>query len=149
MKNLFGFTFHHTMVPEDAASSAVSSEDMQIVDNANKTWNDTFNSGNSEALAELYSETATLSPGNGEVLVGRLEIAGLFQSFFDNGVHNHTIEPVAIYREQHQIVQVGKWRAEAVDDNQQKNSFGGVLVTVLQNDNGKWLLRSHVWNMAG
>lgn len=149
MKNLFKFCLRHSMVPEDAASNAANSDDVKVVQQANQRWNDAFNSSNSEVLAGLYSETATLSPGNGEVLVGRLEIAGLFQSFFDNGVHNHSIDPVAVYREHNQIVQVGKWRAEAVDDKQQKTSFGGVLVTVLQQKNGEWQLRSHVWNMAG
>ena len=134
-----------------SVGSALAGEEdtAKIVQSVNTTWNATFNSGDSKALAALYTENAILSPGNGELLVGRTEISGLFQSFFDNGVHNHSIETTEAYRDDKQIVQLGKWRAEGVNDKQEAISFGGVLVTVIeQNADGVWLTRSHVWNMG-
>ena len=134
-----------------SVGSARASDDSaeSIVQSVNATWNATFNSGDSTKLATLYTENATLSPGNGEVLVGPEQISGLFKSFIDNGVHNHTIETIETYREDKQIVQLGKWRADGVDDKQEAISFGGVLMTVIeQNADGVWLTRSHVWNMG-
>ncbi|NOQ81193.1 MAG: SgcJ/EcaC family oxidoreductase [Methylophaga sp.] len=131
-------------------SQAVANDDNaeSIVASVNTTWNNTFNNGDSIALATLYADKATLSPGNGEVLVGHEQISGLFQSFIDNGVHNHSIETIDVYRDHNQIVQLGKWRAEGVNEEQEAISFGGVLVTVIeQNSDGVWLTRSHVWNM--
>jgi len=120
-----------------------------IVASVNTTWNASFNQGDSAALAALYADKATLSPGNGEVLVGHELISQLFQSFIDNGVHNHSIETINVYRDNKQIVQLGKWRAEGVNEKQEAISFGGVLMTVIeQNSAGEWLTRSHVWNMA-
>ncbi|HHA18831.1 MAG TPA: SgcJ/EcaC family oxidoreductase [Methylophaga sp.] len=128
---------------------AVDDNAEKIVASVNTTWNNTFNSGDSVALATLYYDKATLSPGNGEVLVGHEQISQLFKSFIDNGVHNHSIETIDVYREHNQIVQLGKWRAEGVNDKQEATSFGGVLVTVIeQSSDGTWLTRSHVWNMG-
>tara|TARA_R110002049_G_scaffold237307_1_gene410390 strand:- start:374 stop:832 length:459 start_codon:yes stop_codon:yes gene_type:complete len=134
-----------------SVGSAVANEDdtAKILDSVNTTWNATFNSGDSTKLAALYTEDGTLSPGNGEILVGREQISGLFKSFIDNGVHNHSIETTEAYRDNKQIVQLGKWRAEGVNDKQEAISFGGVLMTVIeQNADGVWLTRSHVWNMG-
>lgn len=134
-----------------SVGSAMASDDSaeKILQSVNDKWNTTFNSGDSTKLATLYTENATLSPGNGEVLVGQEQISGLFKSFIDNGVHNHTIETIEAYRDEKQIVQLGKWRAEGVNDKQEAISFGGVLMTVIeQNSDGIWLTRSHVWNMG-
>tara|TARA_R110002050_G_scaffold9504_1_gene33046 strand:+ start:192583 stop:193041 length:459 start_codon:yes stop_codon:yes gene_type:complete len=134
-----------------SVGSALASEDdtTKIVASVNATWNATFNSGDSIALAALYAEDATLSPGNGEILVGHQQIGDLFKSFFDNGVNNHAIETINTYRNANQIVQVGKWQADGVNDKKETITFGGVLMTVIeQNSDGKWLTQSHVWNMG-
>jgi uncharacterized protein (TIGR02246 family) len=115
----------------------------------NAKWNATFNKGDSAKLSTLYAEDALLSPGNGQVLKGRAQIAELLKSFIDNGVHNHTIETLSTYHQGNQIVQVAKWTAEGVNEQQETISFGGVFMSVLEQDeNGAWLTKSHVWNMG-
>jgi uncharacterized protein (TIGR02246 family) len=131
--------------------TAVASDDntAKILQSVNDTWNSTFNSGDSRALAQLYTKNATLSPGNGEVLVGQENIGNLFESFITNGVHNHSIETLEFYHSNKQIVQIGRWQADGVNEKQENISFGGVLMTVIeQNADGKWIIRSHVWNMG-
>jgi uncharacterized protein (TIGR02246 family) len=133
-----------------SVGSALATEDdtTKILDSVNATWNATFNSGDGSALAALYTEDATLSPGNGEVLVGQQQIVNLFKSFIDNGVNNHSIETINAYRNQEQIVQIAKWQAGGVNDKKEAITFGGVLMTVIkQNSDGKWLTQSAVWNM--
>jgi len=151
MKKLLSALTLCSCIVGGAVGSAVADDDsaVKIVASVNTMWNNTFNSGDSTALAALYTGNATLSPGNGEVLIGQEQIGGLFKSFIDNGVHNHTIETIEAYRDNKQIVQLGKWRAEGVDDKKEAISFGGVLMTVIeQNSDGVWLTRSHIWNMG-
>ena len=134
-----------------SVGSAIANENdaTKILASVNATWNTTFNSGDSNALAALYTEDATLSPGNGEVLVGQQQIVTLFKSFIDNGVHNHSIETINAYRNDDQIVQLAKWQADGVNDKKEAITFGGVLMTVVeQNSDGKWLTQSAVWNMG-
>ena len=121
----------------------------QIVAKANQQWNAALNGGKLDSLVSLYAEHATVSPGNGVVLTGHEEIQNLFGSFITNGVHNHQIDTVQVVASGEQITQIGYWKAEGVDADQQAIKFGGVLVTVLQqNADGEWQLQSHVWNMA-
>lgn len=115
----------------------------------NSAWNQALNSGNAAAVAALYIEQATLSPGNGQTLVGRSEIEKLFQSFVDNGVHNHTIEIVEAGGNDRLLFQVAKWSANGAEKDGKKPAFGGILISVFEKgDDGLWLARSHVWNMA-
>lgn len=134
-----------------SVGTALANDDSaeKTVQSVNQVWNATFNSGDSDALARLYAENASLSPGNGQILVGRKKIAELFKSFIDNGVKNHSIETVEVYRDNNQIVQLGRWQANGLNDKQEAISFGGVLMTVLEQDSeGQWKTRSHIWNMG-
>ena len=116
----------------------------KTVQYSNQVWNETFNSGDSDALATLYADNASLSPGN-----GHKQIAELFKSYIDNGVNNHSIETIETYRDDNQIVQLGRWQADGVNDKQEIISFGGILMTVLEkNAAGEWKTRSHIWNMT-
>jgi len=119
-----------------------------VVEMANERWNTLFNSSDITELSKLYTQDATLSAGNGGILKGRDAIKGLFQSFIDNGVNNHNIKMIETYETTNQIVQIGKWSADGLNENKEKISFGGVLMTVLIMQNDKWVIKSHVWNMS-
>lgn len=120
-----------------------------VVNSANEQWNAAFNSSDIDALVDLYAEQATLSAGDGKVLKGQQEIAGLFQGFFDNGLHNHQIDTLETYSAAGQISQLANWSADVAGENGDMMTFQGVLMTVLQqNSQGEWEVVSHIWNMA-
>ena len=115
-----------------------------IIETANSAWNKALNSGNIKALAILYTENATVSPGNGVTIAGRSEIEALFNSFVENGVHNHTLEVIECGGSDKVIYQVSKWHANGAESS----SFGGITMSVLeQSSDGQWHTNSHVWNM--
>jgi len=151
MKKLFSIITFIGFITAGTVGSAMASDTdaMKVLAEVNASWNDNFNKGNSTALVELYAEDATVSPGNGTILKGQEEIASLFKSFIDSGVHNHTIETVKVYHQQDQIVQLGKWQAQSTNEQQEIITFGGVLMTVIEkNAEGQWLTQSHIWNMG-
>jgi uncharacterized protein (TIGR02246 family) len=88
-----------------------------IIEAANAKWNKALNSGNVKELAALYTENATLSPGNGKTLVGRSEIENLFKGFVDGGVHNHTLEIIEVGGTDKMIYQVARWNAQGAEAN--------------------------------
>ena len=121
-----------------------------IVSSANTAWNQALNSGDAHALAAQYAEDATLSPGNGQILVGRAQIEQLFASFVKNGVHNHQLKLDNAGGDGKLIYQTAKWNANgAAAADGKLPAFGGVTSSVLEkNADGKWLIRTHVWNLA-
>lgn len=118
-----------------------------ILETINAEWNMAFNAGNAEAVAALYAESAVLSPGDGNLLTGRSEIQGLFNSFIEAGVHNHTLEILETGGSESVIYQVAKWSAQGAEEAGHKPSFGGITTNVLRKDvAGRWLTSSHIWN---
>src|SRR5438552_17697788 len=76
---------------------AADSNMQTVVEGLNSTWNKAFNKGDASAVAALYHEKATLSPGHGKTLVGRAEIEKLFKSLIYDGVQNHNINIVLVH----------------------------------------------------
>lgn len=152
MKNLlFGSLFSGALALGITATAGAGELDARaIVEQANTAWNQALNGGNAKALSELYREDAILSPGNGQTLVGRAAIATLFQGFVDNGVHNHQLEIIQTGSSGSLIYQVAKWSANgAAAADGKVPSFGGITTSVLEkSSDGKWQVRSHVWNVA-
>jgi uncharacterized protein (TIGR02246 family) len=149
MKHLIPNTLLAAVLTLGVHNSAVADTNKlkSIAESANATWNQALNSGNASALAALYAENAILSPGNGKTLSGRTEIAALFKSFVDSGVHNHTLEIIEVGGNENIIYQVAKWNANGANKDGKSPSFGGITTSVLElGKDGKWLARTHVWN---
>jgi ketosteroid isomerase-like protein len=120
-----------------------------IVAAENIKWNQAFNAGDVATLSTFYAENAVLSPGNGIALHGRAEVEGLFQGFIEAGVNSHTLEIIEVGGTDHVIYQVARWGAKAKDANGGVTTFGGITTSVLAKDvDGRWLVKSHVWNAS-
>lgn len=150
MKLLAKWLTAATVVVALAACGEQSAVDANsVVETANANWNAAFNAKDIEALTGIYADEATLSAGDGKILAGHDQIAGLFQSFFDNGLHNHQITTVASYASEGQISQLANWSADVENEAGETITYQGVLMTVLQQDaDGEWQVASHIWNMA-
>lgn len=147
MKKLFTQIFPAIFLLGISEVSQAGNDVKTIVESANTAWNAAFNKKDAQALAALYAENATLSPGNGEVLKGRAQIAGLFQSFFDASVNQHALEIVEVGGAGNIIYQVSRWSAKGAAKDGVAPSFGGVTTSVLEKGkDGNWYSTSHVWN---
>jgi uncharacterized protein (TIGR02246 family) len=146
---LIGFIASSLIVGCAQEAEEISANPKATFQAVNTEWNKALNSGNVKDLAELYTENATLSPGDGKTLVGRAEIETLFKSFIDAGVHNHSLEIIEVGSSGKLIYQVAKWSAQGAETDGETPTFGGITTSILeQNADGKWLARTHVWNAA-
>jgi ketosteroid isomerase-like protein len=124
-------------------------EDNVLAEKLNQNWNALFNSGDAKAVAQLYSETAILSTGDGQILKGQKEVEALFLSFVVGGVHNHEIEVVDSYRDGNTLYQVSNWSASGQEADGVTPTFGGVVTLISKlNEQGEWKLQLHSWNVA-
>lgn len=120
---------------------------IHIATSANAAWNEAFNAKSSSDLAQLYAQNATLSPGNGKILVGREAIEGLFRSFIEAGIHDHALEIIEVGGSEKLVYQIARWSAKGVTSDGTESLFGGITTSILEQDaSGSWRTRSHVWN---
>lgn len=146
---LISFVTSLSVIACTQQTEVLSDNPKAIIEAVNAEWNEALNSGNIKDLAALYTENATLSPGNGKTLVGRAEIENLFRGFVEAGVHNHSLEVIEVGSSGKLIYQVAKWSAQGAETNGEVPTFGGITTSILEPDSeGKWLARTHVWNMA-
>lgn len=120
-----------------------------LAEKLNKNWDTLFNKGDVAALVKLYDTQAVVSPGNGKVLKGQQAITKLFQSFINNGVHQHNIKVVDSFRDGDILYQVAYWQAAGQEKDGVTPTFGGVVTLISKlNPEGEWKLQVHSWNMA-
>ncbi|GJH24179.1 SgcJ/EcaC family oxidoreductase [Caballeronia novacaledonica] len=131
-----------------AASQTALAQHDKAVDQANTAWNTAFNKRDAHGLANMYDKNAVVSPGNGTTVQGRADIEKLFKSYFDAGVHDHTIDVVQANRVGNVMYETANWTAVAEKDGK-KTPYKGVLVKVMtKGADGKWRTTAHTWNAA-
>jgi uncharacterized protein (TIGR02246 family) len=146
--NKFSRQFAACLVLAFAASQTALAQHDKAVDEANTAWNTAFNKGDAHGLANMYEKNAVVSPGNGTTVQGRADIEKLFKSYFDAGVHDHTIDVVQASRVGNVIYETANWTAVAEKDGK-KTPYKGVLVKVMtKSADGKWRTTAHTWNAA-
>lgn len=146
--NKFSRQFAACVVLALAASQPALAVRDKAVDQANTAWNAAFNKGDAHGLAAMYDERAVVSPGNGTTVQGRADIEKLFKSYFDAGVHDHTIDVVQANRVGNVMYETANWTAVAEKDGK-KTPYKGVLVKVMtKGADGKWRTTAHTWNAA-
>lgn len=136
--------FPSALVFADAGATPLT-----VIKQLNSEWNMHFNNANPDALANMYAEDAIVSPGNGSTLNGRPAIHELFAGFFENGLHDHSIDTISSFREGNTITQIAHWQAYGQSSEGQKPIYKGILVSVLKQDkNGDWKTYLHLWNAS-
>jgi len=113
----------------------------------NDRWNSAFNAGDATAVAALYTVDATVLPHTHDVVSGEGAIRNFWRSVIDAGFSNHAIELIDVHRDGNLALETAKWQAEGPGEGGGRQSFGGSLVNVFeQQSDGSWKCRLHIWN---
>lgn len=125
------------------SSQAGSDEVTAAVRTLNEKWDKAFNTKDATAVASLYAEDGRVVTGDGNIIDGRAEIQGLFQSFMDGGFHEHKIEMIDVKVNGDIAYETAKWSGVGGD----KKTYGGHLVNIYQRQSGgNWQAVLHIWN---
>jgi len=111
-----------------------------------KTWDDTFNSGDTAKLADFYAASGRVIPAGGAPLEGREEIAKFFSGVRANGLTKHEIKVGSIIDRGETVVASGTWSLSGPGDKGEGASFGGNWVNVLARNDSGWTVLLHTWN---
>jgi uncharacterized protein (TIGR02246 family) len=104
-----------------------------------------FNSGDTEALASLYSEDAKILPPNMDILEGRSMIQAVWQGAIDKGIKSFKSEPIEMESSGNLAFFVGKYKLYG-SENQEISH--GKYISVFKNIDGKWKVHRDIFNRS-
>jgi len=117
----------------------------KLVEEAKATCDTYFSKGDAHGLAALYDEKAIILPGNGKTIQGREEIEKVFKSFFDVGVHDHSIDVVHASQIGNLMYETTNWSAVQEEDGR-KTQYCVLLKVMTKSVDGKRHTAAHTWN---
>ena len=112
---------------------------------ANEVFMTAFNSGDSSALAELYTADGSLMPTNSDFVNGKQAIAAVWQSVFDAGIKQVKLETLEVEGLGGTLYEVGKYTL-FVDGGAVADS--GKYVVIWKMEGGQWKLHRDIFNTS-
>ncbi len=126
-------------------SAATASAESDIWIN-NKNWEIAFNSGDTDALASLYTEDAIVVPPSLEILDAQEEIKNYWANQYMEGTDNFQIQTINLRIHGDVIYQTAVWVA-TVTSNGVATDFDGEMTNVMsRQQDGSWKIKLQSWN---
>jgi len=111
------------------------------------SWNYALNSGNAEALSQLYTEGAIVLPPTDESLQTREQIRDFWDQKIKQGFSDYSVDNIDTRIEGNIAYQAGVWSASSVAANGRRVRIGGNILNVLERQgDGSWRARMQSWN---
>ncbi len=114
---------------------------------SNLSWSYALNSGNAEALSQLYTEAAIVLPPTDETLNTRSQIRDFWGQVISQGLTDFSIDNIDTRIEGNTAYQAGVWSASRIDADGGMERIGGNILNVLERQaDGSWRARMQTWN---
>ena len=126
------------------ASQAGAAEPLAAtIQTANRAFAAAFNKGDTAALAQMYTEQATILPSGAEMAQGRPAIQKFWQAASASGLKNMvltvaSVEPLGATA----LREIGRFSFDTPSGKAE-----GKYLVVWKKPAGKWLLDADIWNM--
>lgn len=130
-----------------ACASVNASPDMlkdEIVA-ANKAFMTIFERGDSISMANLYTDDGSLMPTNSDFVNGKEGIAAVWQSVFDAGLKQATLETLEVEGLGNTAYEVGKYTL-FLDGGKVADS--GKYIVIWKKKDGQWKLYRDIFNTS-
>ncbi len=114
----------------------------------NAKFDQAFNTKNPAAIAPLYADNAVVMPAPaGEPVSGVAAIQAFFTGLINAGVIEHQLTLSEAVEDGNLAYQRGKWAAAMLNEQGEKQSFGGNVHLVYRKQaDGSWKAVTHIWN---
>jgi uncharacterized protein (TIGR02246 family) len=130
-------------VSSTGAATASAESDIWI---NNKSWEIAFNSGDTDALASLYTEDAIVVPPSLEILDAQEEIKNYWANQYMQGTDNFRVQTINLRVHGDVIYQTAVWIA-TVSSNGVATDFDGEMTNVMsRQQDGSWKIQLQSWN---
>ena len=113
---------------------------------ANKSFMTNFERGDATAMANLYTEDGSLMPTNSDFVNGKEAISAVWQSVFDAGLKQATLETLEVEGlGGDTLYEVGKYTLFLENG---KVADSGKYIVIWKMDNGQWKLYRDIFNTS-
>ena len=141
MKKLFTLAMGLILVPVMVAAG----EPRSHIDDQLTIFKAALNRGDSEAIASLYTEDATLLPPDSERIDGRAEIQSFWQGAIDAGMKMDELQAVNVDASADIAGEVGRFILSVPGENGPTKVTGKYIV-VWKREGHTWRLHRDIWN---
>jgi uncharacterized protein (TIGR02246 family) len=112
----------------------------------NKTWEMVFNSGDTLALANLYTEDAIIVPPSLEIFNAREEIKQFWADQRVSGTDNFRVQTINLRRHGDVIYQSAIWIATITSNGVATDLDGEMTNIIARQQDGSWKIQLQSWN---
>jgi uncharacterized protein (TIGR02246 family) len=123
---------------------AQDQDDEAAAEEVNQQWQERFNAGDAEGVAELYTEDAVFYDSDGSVYEGRDAIQEAIQEFIDAGFRDASLEPIEVEVLNDTAYQILRYSVQ--DD--EGETVEGYNLSILKHENGEWLIHRDFANFV-
>jgi len=107
-----------------------------------------FNSGNAAALAQLYTQQASVLPPGAPMASGRAAIQQFWEGAIRNGLKNLSLEVISVERYGNAAREIGHFGLDAPGQAGQTSRVEGKYVVIWKRAGGNWQLETDIWNVG-
>jgi uncharacterized protein (TIGR02246 family) len=125
------------------SATAPPSDIREVIEEGNQQWSIAFSTGDSAALAAMYTPNAQLFPMHSEVVSGREAIQQFWQGVMASGVKGATLTTLEVDEQGETVYEVGQYELRGEGH---KVLDHGKYVVVWKRTQGQWRLHRDIWN---
>ena len=138
------YTLILTAIVSGAAAIPEAGESSSWVNN--RIWELAFNTGDTRALADLYSDDAVVIPPSLEILDAPEKIEGFWQAQISGGTNNFRVQTINTRQQGDVIYQTAIWIATRVSNGVATELDGEMTNVISLQKDGSWKIQLQSWN---
>jgi uncharacterized protein (TIGR02246 family) len=143
LQELLAFLIALLLLLSLGSATAQPSDIRGVIAEGNKQWSVAFSTGDSAALAAMYTPNAQLLPMHGEIVSGMEAIQQFWQGVIASGVKGATLTTIEVDEQGDTAYEVGKYELRGEGN---KVLDHGKYVVIWKRGQGKWRLHRDIWN---
>ena len=125
------------------SATAQPSDIRGVIEEGNQQWSMAFSTGDSAALAAMYTLNAQLFPMHREIVSGMEAIQQFWQGVIASGVQGATLTTLEVDEQGETAYEVGQYELRGESN---KVLDHGKYVVVWKRAQGQWRLHRAIWN---
>lgn len=117
------------------------------IDKLNTRFEQAFNRGDAAAVAQMYTEQATIMPPDSEMVTGRDAIQKFWQGAMQAGLRNMTLKSIRVDEFGGAAArEIGRFSMEAPGPQDRMRAVDGKYVVVWLKSGDDWKIDTDIWN---